>query len=338
MKLERLDHDPGELLEFYEDGLSALGALCERTWHDRLEVVAEGRSAALWNTGGALHEVELHFVPTDATSARDASREVFPGGPLTFRLAESLRPVPLALDRFALAADLASRPPDPAVAEKLWRSQIAGTTRWRLAAPFKAGFHFSLVAVVRCEVQAMDQHWSSHRIAISLPDGASDESLARDLGFYQASSESNPNIPWPAPDPVKWRAVLQRALEGELTGEVAEVRVRQENSLRRELERIDDYFDNYERELMARARRSSNESSKLKMGDRLAAAKAEHVRRRADQVLRHEIRVHPHVDTALLVAENAWRAALQVEQAGQQKTLDALFVPRSRRWAVERPA
>jgi hypothetical protein len=30
MKLNRATHDPGQLLEFYEEGLSALGALCER--------------------------------------------------------------------------------------------------------------------------------------------------------------------------------------------------------------------------------------------------------------------------------------------------------------------
>jgi len=96
MKLNRATHDPGQLLEFYEEGLSALGALCERTWHDRLQVVAEGRAATLWNPQGALHEVELHFMPSDTTSARDAAREVFPGCPLTFQLAEALRPMTMA--------------------------------------------------------------------------------------------------------------------------------------------------------------------------------------------------------------------------------------------------
>ena len=129
MKLNRATNDPGQLLEFYEEGLSALGALCERTWHDRLQVVAEGRAATLWNSQGALHEVELHFTPADTTSARDAAREVFPGCPLTFQLAEALRPMPLALERFVLADDAASRPPDSAVAEKLWRSQFANTSR-----------------------------------------------------------------------------------------------------------------------------------------------------------------------------------------------------------------
>jgi hypothetical protein len=113
------------------------------------------------------------------------------------------------------------------------------------------------------------------------------------------------------------------------------VRARQENSLRRELERIDDYFENYEQELTARAKRSSNENTRTKTADRLAAAKAEHGRRRADQLARHEIHVHPHVDALLLVAEKAWRAQLQVEQAHQPQTMDALFVPRSRRWELD---
>jgi len=58
--------------------------------------VAEGRAATLWNPLGGLHEVELHFTPADTTSARDAAREVFPGCPLTFQLAEALRPMTMA--------------------------------------------------------------------------------------------------------------------------------------------------------------------------------------------------------------------------------------------------
>ena len=58
---------------------------------------------------------------------------------------------------------------------------------------------------------------------------------------------------------------------------------------------------------------------------------------RADQLARHEIRVQPHVDALLLVAEKAWRARLQVQRAHQAEILDALFVPRSRRWALDSP-
>jgi hypothetical protein len=335
MKLDRTSRNPGELLEFYEEGLTALGALCERTWHDRLEVVAEGRAAALWSPQGALQEVELHFPPADATSARDAAREVFPGCPLTFQLAEALRPMPLAIERFLLADGTGSRPPDAAVAEKLWRTQFADTARWQLVSPFRADFHFSLIAVVRCEIQAMDQHWSLHRVAIGLPGGEPDEGLARDIAFHQETAEPGIGIVWPTLDPGRWRELLQRAFESELAAELARVRVRQENSLRRELERVDDYFQNYEHELTARGRRSSNENSRARTADRLAAAKAEHGRRRADQLARHEIRIHPHVDALLLVAEKAWRASLQVGQARQLQAVEALFIPRSRRWVLD---
>ncbi len=150
MKLERLAYDPAALVGFYEEGFSALGALCERTWHDRLEVVAEGGAAKPWNPDGALHEVELTFAPADAKAARDAVREVFPGCPLTFRLVETLRPAPLPLERVALAAPRAPAP-DPSVAEKLWRAQFPDTTQWRLGAPFKDDLHFSLMALARCE-------------------------------------------------------------------------------------------------------------------------------------------------------------------------------------------
>jgi hypothetical protein len=332
MKLDRLAYDPGALVNFYEEGLAALGTLCERTWHDRLEIVAEGEAAKLWNSDGALHEIELAFAPADATAARDAVREVFPGCPLTFRLAETLRPSPLPLDRVELAGDPRAHPPEPAVAEKLWRAQFPDTTRWHLTSPFKGDYHFSLVALARCEIQAIDQHWSLHRLAVSLPNGEPDDSLAREFGFAQAGAETNAAAAWPTPDPARWRTFLRVALEGELAVELAAVRARQENYLRRELDRIDEYFANYEQELTTRAARSASESAKAKTGDRLAAAKAEHARRRADQVARHEIRVHPHLDALLLVAEPAWRGGLQVERAHVAQNVEAFFVPRARKW------
>ena len=137
---------------------------------------------------------------------------------------------------------------------------------------------------------------------------------------------------WPAPEPARWQTFLRTALEADLAAELAAVRARQENYLRRELDRIDEYFANYEQELTARAARSASQSAKLKTADRLAAAKAEHARRRADQVARHEIRVQPHLDALLLVAEPAWRGSLQVERAHVAQTVEALFVPRARKW------
>ena len=331
MKLDRLTYDPGALVSFYEEGLSALGALCERTWHDRLEIVAEGGAAKLWNPEGALHEIELAFVPANATAARDAVREVFPGCPLTFRLAETLRPSPLPLERVALAGELETHPPDPAVAEKLWRMQYPDTTRWRLRAPFKRDSHFSLVALARCEIQAIDQHWSLHRLAVSL-EGEPDDSLAREFSFARAGPELGTAASWPTPEPARWQSFLSAALEADVAAELAVVRARQESYLRRELDRIDEYFTNYELELTARAARSSSQSATVRTTDRLAAAKAEHVRRRTDQVARHEIRIQPHLDALMLVAEPAWRGNLEVERAHVAQSVEPLFVPRARKW------
>ncbi len=329
-----MSYEPGALVEFYEQGLTALGALCSRTWHDRLEVVAEGVPAQLWNPEGALHSVELQFAPTGASGAREAVREVFPGCPLTFRLAEALRPAPLALERVVLVADgPVARPPDALVVERLWRTQFPDTTRWRQAAPLTRDFHFSLVALVRCEIQAIDQHWSLHRVAFALPGGEADEGLAREIGFARPDNSGRGPDAWPAVDPAGWSAMLSRGMEQEVAGELADVRGRQENRLRRELDRVDDYFDNYERELAERVHRSS---AKLKLAERLAAARAEHVRHRADQVARHEIVIVPHVDTLLMVAEPAWHATLHVDRAHRAPTdVKARFVPRARRWEIE---
>ena len=332
MKIERIPYEPGAVVDFYEEGLTALGALCARTWYDRLEVVAEGPTGRLWNADGALHSVELQFAPVTGSGAREAAREVFPGCPLTFKLAEALRPVPLSLERAVLAAEgSAARAPDPAVAEKLWRHQFPDTMRWRQIAPFAADFHFSLIALVRCEIQAIDQQWSLHRVALSLPRGAIDDGLAREIGFARLDNSDRGPEAWPTPDPAAWSNLLRAAMLNEAAGNLAGVRSRQENRLRRELERVDDYFDHYERELAERVQRSGG--AKVKLADRLAAAKAEHARHRADQVARHEIAIVPHIDTLLLVAEPAWRAALQVGRSHQPSaSVSARFVPRARRW------
>ncbi len=332
MKLPRLPYETGAVLDFYEDGLTALGALCARPWHDRLDVVAEGRAATLWNAAGALHAAELQFTAPDAAGMRDAAREVFPGSPLTFRLAEALRPTALALERVVLAATGPAHPPDVAVAEKLWRVQFEDTKRWRLTGPFTADFHVSLVALARCEIQAIDQHWALRRVAISLPDGFLDEGLAREIGFARAAPEPPP-LSWPTPDLASWSALLQGALLGDLADELAGIRARQEQRLRRELDRIDAYFETYAAELSARASRSATVAAKTP--DRLAATRAEHARHRADQVTRHEITVHPHLDGLLLVAEPAWCAPLHVERAHRAPgTPVARYVPRARRWVL----
>lgn len=337
MKLERIPYNPATVLDFYQDGLTTLGALCERTWHDRLEVVADSRAARLWNAEGALASLELQFVPADAAAARDAAREVFPGCPLTFGLAEALRPVPLSLDRLVLAHPPAERPPDPGVAEKLWRAQFPQTGRWKITEVFRADFHFSLVVLARCEIQAIDQRWSLNRIALALPGAEPDADLAE--GFSLAEVDPNPalDIAWPAADPAEWNKVVAAALLADLEEDLRGIRQRQQNSLSRELDRIDNYFEQYALELASRERSTGSKGVKLKMKDRLAAAKSEHERRRADQVARHEIRVHPHIDALVLVAEPAWRAGLEIQRDHRHELVSGLFIPRARRWQVAGP-
>jgi len=334
MKLDRIPPNPTALIEFYEDALGALGAVCSRSWHDRLEVLAEGPAARLWNATGELHEVELRFGEPASGGVRDGQREVFPGCPLTFRLAETLCPAPPVLERAILAAGhAASRTPEVAVAEKLWRTQFPDTVRWRQLTPFVAAWHFSLVALVRCELQALDQQWSLHRLAWSLPDGTVDETLAHDIGF--ASVDAGARVEsWPCVDPEFCGRLLASTLEQQLAADVAGVRERQENRLRHELARIEAYFANYERELVGRAGRSA--STKLKLQERIAAARAECERHRADQVQRHEIAIVPHVDSLLLVAEPAWRSRLQIDRThGARSEVQATLAARARRWTVD---
>jgi hypothetical protein len=334
MKLSRLPHEPAALVDFYQEALETLGALCERTWFDKLWLVAEGRASRLWRSDGALHEVELHFPAPDSVAPRDAEREVFPGCPITFQLTESLRPHPMPLERVAISDVAPPRPPDSAVAEKLWHAQHPGTTRWRLESPFVAAHHFSLVALVRCEIQAIDQHWSLHRLAISLPDGLRDDGLAGELAFARATI-ADATVNWPIVDPTHCRKLLSGALAEEMAEDLGAIRARQEKYLRRELERVDDYFENYERELDERSGRSRNEKTRLKADQRLAAARVEHNRRRTDQVQRHEIRVLPHFDALLLVAEPGWRAVVTTTRQNESRSGPARFIPRSRRWIRE---
>lgn len=332
MNLARLPHDPGTLVDFYQESLEHLGAVCERTWFDRLQLVAEGRPARLWNDDGALHETDLRFLSPDNTAPRDANREVFPGCPLTFRLAETLLPTTLTLERAVLATDTRTTPPAADVAEKLWRAQWPDAHRWRMERAFAPAHHFSLLALVRGEIQAIDQHWSLHRLAIALPGGEPDETLAAALDFAELSTTGTDAVTWPACETAQLSFWLGEALTESLAGELGVIRRRQESYLRRELERVDEYFAGYERELSERAARSHSNTVKLKLDQRLAAAKAEHTRRHADQLQRHEIRILPHLDALLLLAEPAWQTTVTTAHHGATVSQPARFVPRNRRW------
>lgn len=324
MKISKLRYETGAAAEFFEEGIHALGAVCERSWHDRLEVLAEGRAAGLW--GPAQIDTQLHFVAPDAEGPRNAAREVFPGCPLMFRLAEALRPQPPTLERIVLTTTQASAPPPTEVAEKLWRTQLGATARG-LEGGLSRSWHFSILALIRSEVQAIDQHWFLHRVALSLPDGVRDEKLASELDFCDADPSPAPDVDWPSVDLANWTALITEALREELRDDLVPIRARQESFLAREIARIDDYFETYVEELGRRHRKTS-------VAERITAARTEHERRRVDQVQRHEIRIIPHVDALVLVAEPAWSARVSPRPQQTTGASHALFVPRTRLWIV----
>src|SRR5437667_5652908 len=108
-------------------------------------MIAEGPAARLWNPDGQLVETELHFGAPGETVPREASKEVFPGCPLTFHLAEALREPTLQLQRAVLKASDHGKAPTADVAEKLWHSQMPGTSRWKMQSAFQSSWHFSLL-------------------------------------------------------------------------------------------------------------------------------------------------------------------------------------------------
>jgi hypothetical protein len=334
MQLTRLPYRPAALIDFVEEALTRQGALCERTWHDRLHVLAEGPAARLWQANGDLVEKEIHFTDPEDAAPRQADHEVFPGCPLLFRLCEELNPRSLTLQRAVVALSDQNQTPEHDLAERSWRRQFPATAHWQLASGFAPDWAFSLVALVRCEIQAMDQHWSLHRLTLSLPGGEPDEALGPNLEFLTLDSTGAQAVPWSETNMNAWRGLLLEACGQELAGTLAKVRERQENYLRRELARVDDYFLNYEKELRERLARTRSEDAKSRFQDRLKAAEAEHVCRRHDQVQRHEIRVALHLDQLVLLAEPAWRAAVATNQHGPLAPIAARFVPRTRAWQI----
>lgn len=338
MQHPRLQHEPRALSEFFDEALSTLGALCDKSWHDQLDVVAEGPAARLWREDGALHETRLRFLAADALKAgtpSQAATEVFPGCPLTFRLAETLRPNPLVLERAVMDASTA-RAPDDDVLERLWLTAHPGARRWRRVASCKNAWHVSLIALLRCETQAIDQHWSLHRIALSLPNGTLDEDLAASLDTASLVTAAE-DIAWPAPDPEGWSRMLCSVVEIALAADLKAIRDRQERQLRREFDRIEAYFTGYEAELTERSQRSRTPDAKDKLAARLAATQAEREHRRRDQLARHEIRVIPHLDALLLLAEPALSTQIAWHADHQDHEASALYVPRARRWVDALP-
>jgi hypothetical protein len=329
MKFSKIPARAEHLMEFFEEGLYSLGAICERSWHDRLQVLAESDAARLWREDGELYSGEIYFRDAGSTDAANAESEIFPGCPLTFRLVEALWRRHLAHSRACLSPGISVKAPSNDVAEKLWQAQFGSHAGWRTT-PFLQTWIFSLVGAVRCEVQANDQSWSSHRFAFTLPDGQRDSSL--EFALEQMNQIESADVDWPALDPNVLADWVGRALQSELAPELSRIRERQQLFLRRELRRIDEYFEDYARELRDRMARQRKEEAVKRYTDRLEATRLEHNRRRTDQIERHTIHVVPHFDASLTVAEPAFGTQVSWQAGREERTARALFVPRTRRW------
>ena len=246
MKLPKIPPRAEYLIAFFEEGLPDLGAVCERSWHDRLEVLAEGEAARLWRNDGGLFSGELHFRDGSLPEAGKAETEVFPGCPLTFQLVEALWAHHIAHSRACLSTGSTIKPPAQDVAQKLWQAQIGPCADWR-ATPFLPAWIFSLVIALRCEIQATDQSWSCHRLAFTLPSGERDGALEFALEQLSPVEPLAEEPHWPAVDFSAVPDWIGRALLSDLAPELSKIKERQQNFLRRELSRIDEYFGNYSR-------------------------------------------------------------------------------------------
>jgi hypothetical protein len=329
MKFSRIQPRGEQLLQFFEEGLQSLGAISERPWHNRLEVLAEGETALLLQNDSDLFSGELYFHDAGGPASDIRGIQVFPGCALTFRLVEALRRRQIPYSRVCLSTGGAMKAPPNDVAEKLWQAQFGSSTGWRLA-PFVPAWSFSFVASVRCEVQAIDQTWSYHRLAFTYPGGEQDGSL--EFALEQMARLEQSRLDWPELDPAVLSQWIGRALDSELTPELARIKERQRLYLRRELSRIDDYFENYSRELRDRMDHQKKDEARRRYADRLEATRVEHQRRRADQIDRHTIVVIPHVDAVLIVAEPAFRTTVTWRAGREERCASACFVPRTRRW------
>ena len=329
MKFPKTPPRAEHLLDFFEEGLISLGAICERSWHDRLGVLVEGDAAQLWRNDGELFAGELYFRNASSTDPDNPELEVFPGCPLTFRLVEALWHRHTAHSRVCLSAGLNVKAPPNEVAEKLWQTQRGSCAGWQ-STPFLRIWIFSVVVAVRCEVQANDQSWSSLRLAFTLPQGERDSSLELALEQMNPVEEVEPD--WPALDLAALSGWISRGLSAELAPELAGINDRQQLLLRRELNRIDEYFENYGRELRERRGRQHTEEAIQRYANRLEATRLEHERRRTDQIERHTIHVIPHVDALLTVAEPAFATRVTWKAGREERMTPAVFVPRTRRW------
>ncbi len=129
--------------------------------------------------------------------------------------------------------------------------------------PFLLKPHFSLLFALRCEIQAVDQHWTQHRLAIDLVNGKSDSALPDQLeGLspwnYTAAFE------WPVLRPEDYVSTLLN-LKREAAPLLQAIQKRQSEYLERELRRIDRFFNDYVTELTIRLGRTQRDETRARL-------------------------------------------------------------------------
>ena len=172
-------------------------------------------------------------------------------------------------------------------------------------------------------------------MAFTLPAGERDASLELMLEQLSPVAATAEEPDWPTPDVSAIPDWIGRSLLSELAPELSKIKERQQTFLRRELSRIDSYFENYARELHSRMGRQRKEDAIKRYADRLEATRVEHERRRTDQIERHTIHLLPLVDATLMVAEPALVATVGYRAGRAERSVRAIFVPRTRRWHGE---
>src|SRR4029077_12328265 len=121
MKFPKLPARPEHLMGFFEEGLHSLGAICERSWHDRLEVLAEGDAARLWREDEELFSGEVYLRDTSSNGTPNAQTDVFPCCQLTVRLVEALWRRYLGHSRVCLSPDISTKAASKKILNNLWQ-------------------------------------------------------------------------------------------------------------------------------------------------------------------------------------------------------------------------
>jgi len=298
MKIERLIHAPGTWRDFFEEALTSLarcasarGTTAWKSWPKATAPAVEsGRHASRNRT--VVSGARNHH------GAREAGKQVFPGCPLTFAWRKALRPAPLALEASRVGGRHGRPPARNRRGGKLWRAAV--TRNQSLATRIAVRPGAALLAA-RPDALRNPGHRTSigslRRVAVSVPKRRAGYSLAHPSTLRKFADNTDA---FPGRSDPSAGGNSSRCAEKALAPTSPRCAIARRKHCGANWTCVDDYFRSITKwKLAARARAAGVKLRSLKAAERLAAAKAEHARRRSDQVARHEIRVHAHLDALL---------------------------------------